>query len=121
MSPMHLADYHPDWRSISRQIREQAGNRCEFCGAPNGVAVYRYGGTNEWVRLQDATTFPQPMPVHIVLTVAHLCHDTTCYDPTHLRALCQKCHLAYDAEHHQRNAAETRRQRRIEDGQGVLM
>ena len=121
MSPMNLADYHPDWPAISRQIRDQAGNVCEFCGAPNGAAVYRYGGSSEWVRVQDATTFPRPMPVTIVLTVAHLCHDTTCYDPTHLRALCQRCHLRYDAEHHQRNAVETRRQRTIERGQGVLL
>jgi hypothetical protein len=28
-----------------------------------------------------------------------------------LKAWCQRCHLNYDAEHHAKNAAETRRKR----------
>ena len=59
----------------------------------------------------------------IVLTVAHLenlgdvcqCLRITgfkCANPKHVRALCQRCHLAYDRAMHVRR----RRQRRIEDG-----
>lgn len=45
----------------------------------------------------------------IVLTVAHLDHDPANCDPANLRAWCQRHHLAYDHEHHQRNAQATRR------------
>jgi hypothetical protein len=55
--------------------------------------------------------------VQVVLTIAHLCQDSTCDDLTHLRALCQRCHLIYDATQHQRNAAATRRQRLEAQGQ----
>jgi 5-methylcytosine-specific restriction endonuclease McrA len=45
----------------------------------------------------------------IVLTIAHLDHTPENCDPANLRALCQRCHLAYDADHHQRTAYRTRR------------
>lgn len=131
--PCNYADYHPDWKSIVRQIKDQAGDRCEFCGAPNGSDIVR-NKSGGWMRVDDLSrmkwrsvwdwlgTFPTfPDEVRIVLTVAHLCHDPSCYDPTHLRALCQSCHLRHDAKHHARNAAETRRRRRIEAGQAVMV
>jgi len=103
---MNRADYHPDWKSVSRQIREQAGDRCEFCGVENGAIVYR--------EYKNADT-------KIVLTVAHLCEDKKCYDPTHLRALCQGCHLRLDMPHHVRHAADTRRAKRVASGQQLLV
>lgn len=45
----------------------------------------------------------------IVLTIAHLDHAPENNDPTNLRALCQRCHLAWDKEHHQQTAYRTRR------------
>jgi 5-methylcytosine-specific restriction endonuclease McrA len=45
----------------------------------------------------------------IVLTVAHLDHDPRNCDPSNLRALCQRCHLRYDIEHHGQTAYRTRR------------
>ena len=86
--------YPPDWREISRAIRyDRAGGVCEFCGiARNGL----------------------PHPVtgsKVVLTVAHLTHDETCADWADLAAMCQRCHLTYDATHHRDNAARTRRSR----------
>jgi len=53
----------------------------------------------------------------VALTVAHLNHDTTDNRPENLKAMCQRCHLRYDAKHHARSAAETRRRRRIDAGQ----
>lgn len=44
----------------------------------------------------------------VVLTTAHLCHDTKCDDMTHLRHTCQRCHLRYDLKHHMKNARKTR-------------
>jgi hypothetical protein len=50
--------------------------------------------------------------LRIVLTVAHLDHNPANCDYSNLRALCQKCHLAYDHQHHMANAAATRRRKR---------
>ena len=45
----------------------------------------------------------------VVLTTAHLDHDPANVDRSNLRAMCQRCHLTYDANHHAKNAAATRR------------
>lgn len=45
--------------------------------------------------------------IRIVLTVAHLDHRPENNDPTNLKALCQRCHLRYDA----RSKAERRKER----------
>ena len=136
MSPMNLVDYHPDWKSVSRQIREQAGNRCEFCGAPNGELIQR-NVKGEWMLMHELDrmhsdagwywigTDDPPPEVVIVLTVAHLCHESACIDPTHLRALCQRCHLNLDRPRHIEKARETRRRQRnsaiLATGQGALL
>lgn len=49
------------------------------------------------------------LPVVIVLTVAHLDHQPENCEPSNLRAMCQRHHLAYDAEHHKRTAYRTRK------------
>lgn len=94
-----LSDYHPDWRSISRQIREQAGWRCE--------------GTPQWPDCRAKNGLPHPATnSHVVLTVAHLDHDKGNNDPANLRALCQRCYLAWDLPHHMANARRTRARNR---------
>jgi hypothetical protein len=40
--------YPADWPAISRRIRERAGQRCEWCGAPNGKWIVRLRGTGLW-------------------------------------------------------------------------
>lgn len=50
-----------------------------------------------------------PQLIVIVLTVAHLNHQPEDCRPENLAAWCQRHHLAYDLEHHQRNAYATRR------------
>lgn len=49
---------------------------------------------------------------NVVLTVAHLNHTPEDCRPENLKAMCQRCHLRYDHDHHQRNARETRRSRK---------
>ena len=96
--PMQRDLYPDNWEEISAAIRARSGGKCDFCGAMNG----------------------QPHPVtgsQVVLTVAHLDHEPANCDPANLRALCQRCHLAYDAKHHACNAAQTRRQKRVAAGQ----
>ena len=127
--PCDYRRYHPDWKSIVRQIKAQAGDRCEFCGVANGAigARDRHGdwhdedaihGMNSGVGEGLFGDFPKM--IRIVLTVAHLNHDRDDNDPANLRCLCQKCHLSWDAEHHRKNASETRRKKRVDAGQLVL-
>ena len=52
--------------------------------------------------------------------MAHLDHDAQNCADDNLRALCQRCHLTYDAKFHARNAAKTRRRKLIDAGQGEL-
>lgn len=99
--PFDRSKYPPDWTAISRRVREDAGWRCEWCGIAQGSTATKSGG-------------------RVVLTVAHVDHDTANNSPANLAALCQACHLRHDLPLHQRNAAETRRRRRVERGQLAL-
>jgi len=96
--PLDRSKYPDDWDEISLRVREAAAWRCEFCGAQNGKVHLETGSK-------------------VVLTVAHLDHDTSNNAVRNLRALCQRCHLRYDHELHIKHAAETRRRKRIEAGQ----
>lgn len=101
--PENKGRYPKDWRLISLEVRERAGWVCE--GAP---------GIYPDCRAENG----QPHPVtgsKVVLTVAHLDHvPENCGEPgdrPNLMALCQRCHLTYDAKHHAVNAAATRRRK----------
>ena len=110
--PMDLSRYHPDWPAMSRSIREQAGNRCEWCGVANGAvgARDRQGrwhdedGIEGMNNSEGFALWPEGFPdmVRIVLTVHHQCDcdKRTCWDPSHMVALCQRCHLNADRPHH---------------------
>lgn len=57
----------------------------------------------------------QPHPVtgsRVVLTVAHLDHQPENCADDNLKAMCQRCHLAYDADHHRRTRLATMRCKR---------
>jgi 5-methylcytosine-specific restriction endonuclease McrA len=82
--PIDYRDYPPNWKAISLAVREAAQWRCEFCGAQQGQPNPRTGA-------------------RVVLTVAHLDHDTTHNERANLRALCQACHLRLDRWLHVRN------------------
>lgn len=100
ISPEKRALYAPDWKAISKRVRERAGGQCE--GAP-GI----------YPECRAINREPHPVTGSlVVLTVAHLDHDPQNNADENLRALCQRCHLTYDARHHARNAASTRRARK---------
>ena len=100
--PMQRDLYPADWEEISRRIRfERAGGCCEWCGAVHG-AIHPETGSR------------------VILTVAHLDHDPANCDDDNLVALCQRCHLGYDAEEHALHAAETRRRKLVDAGQMEL-
>jgi len=92
--------YPPEWKAISKRIRqERANNVCE-CDGRCGTHYGPCGAINY-----------EPNPrtrSRVVLTVMHLDHDpTNCVDDN-LMAGCQCCHLAYDAEHHRQTMLRTR-------------
>lgn len=110
IKPENRARYPKDWKEIRKRILERAGHKCEDCGVPN----YSYRN-----RKTDAVTTDEMLleswiedgeqATRIVLTIAHLDHVPEHCDPANLRAWCQRCHLAYDHDHHQANAYQTRR------------
>jgi hypothetical protein len=91
--------YPPNWNQISRERRERAGWKCEWCGA----------------------AYKQPHPITgsiVVLSVAHLGtpypdgtpgdkHDKMDVRDENLAALCQRCHLLYDIDEHTANRKQT--------------
>lgn len=117
------SQYHPDWKWIAQQIKDQAGNRCEWCGVANGAHGARdlSGTWHDEYQINNMNydvginLFGDEWDWHmitIVLTTAHLCHDKRCIDPTHLFALCQRCHLNADRDLHMAKAALTRQRKR---------
>lgn len=99
MMPFVRERYPDNWEEISHRIRvDRAKGQCEFCGAENYKAHPETGS-------------------RVVLTVAHLDHDTTHNSDDNLRALCQRCHLRHDAKMHAKHAAEKRRQAHLDAGQ----
>ena len=121
--PMDRSKYPPDWDDISRQVREDAGQRCEWCGVPNGALGARDTAGNWWdegdIEVMNSSvgfaTFGEfPRIIRIVLTVHHIDADTSNNDRSNLAALCQRCHLNADRPHHLANAAATRARKRAE-------
>jgi hypothetical protein len=123
--PIDYRRYHPQWKKISRQIRDQAENKCEQCGVANGAV----GARDKFGRFHSESDIEgmnasfgdeifdgeYPKMVRIVLTVAHMAdRDPMNIDPSNLQALCQRCHLNHDRPVNQAKMAETRRRRREE-------
>jgi hypothetical protein len=133
--PMDPSRYPVDWKAISLAVREAAGWKCEWCGAPNGEVITRdRRDPKTWSVVTgcgDNEADDGVKTTLIVLTVAHLGaahadgspgdkHDKHDVRRENLAALCQACHLAYDLDDHVRNAAETRRRKKIEAGQTAM-
>ena len=96
ISPDRMARYpggsirSPEWLAFRAQLLERAGDRCE--------------GTPMHPECRAANHQPHPETgSRVVLTIAHMDHDETHADPDRCRALCQRCHLAWDADHHGAN------------------
>lgn len=123
IKPENKHRYPPDWREIRERILERAGHRCENCGVINHAYGFRqadgsfvmtgYNGARAMLEPARSELRPHPQGVDvlmIVLTIAHLDHVPEHCGDDNLRAWCQRCHLAYDAEHHAQTAYTTRRQ-----------
>ena len=127
--------YPADWQAVRLRILQRAGYRCEHPGCmarqysvgwwitdPNTQA-WRWSPA--WGQNDNPRTYQEarqmaaeldhdrseegPKPIVIVLTIAHLNHDPTDNRDDNLAAMCQRHHLAYDAEYHQITAYRTRK------------
>lgn len=131
--PCDYSRYPKDWKAIRAEVLERAGHRCEQCGVRNHDHVWRgtAGGRPVYqiatLEVYDAVTgellcdtgldIDMDAPyadklTKVVLTISHTDHDVTNNgspgDRPNLRALCQRCHLAHDADVHRANARATR-------------
>lgn len=127
--------YPPQWAAIRARVMARAGHRCECagecgdphdggrCDAPHLAPIVRHtrepwrwspaeprasadveSGEHEFEHVRGAVT--------VVLTVAHLDHNEASDDETRLRAMCNRCHLRYDAEDNARRRRENARAKR---------
>lgn len=128
IKPENKARYPKDWKQIRERILERANNCCETCSAPNHAYIERgaakdYGtyknedgkvfcaDTGKYLGMARISEYNGKAFIQVVLTIAHLDHTPENNDEANLKALCQRCHLKYDAQHHQINAARTRRKK----------
>jgi len=111
--------YPPNWKTeIRPAILQRAENKCEFCNVENGLVIER-GYLNDIEVYQDciknegaiyradnseyitsdylgSIDKPSGKLITVVLTIAHLDHDTNNNKYSNLKALCQKCHNRHD-------------------------
>lgn len=103
--PVDYGKYPRDWPDISFRIRQRAEWRCE-CTGECGLhherrCEERNGERAKWARGK------------VVLTVAHLNHEPMDCRDENLKAMCQRCHLRYDMDHHKANARAKRHRLQI--------
>lgn len=123
--PIRKQDYADNWPAISLSVREEAGQRCEWCGAPNKSIIKRClkpdfiePGLEEykvdWIRIISILTVDGDENTEllswarlkfyglskVILTVAHLDRNSHNNDRHNLAALCQRCHLKHDILQH---------------------
>lgn len=124
ISPENKGRYPANWREIREAILERAGDCCEFCGRPNHAWAVKAGAWRWDKKDMEYLALPGEKVYLLVLTIAHLDHDpgncdgmenggpaipTWRIEDSNLRALCQRCHLRWDAGHHRQTAYQTRR------------
>lgn len=133
--PINYNNYPSNWKTeIRPRILKRAGNKCECCLVPNYEIILRgKWGEKEVYQMDDTGAIhdaatgryitsaylgdvwnghPSEKPVRVVLTIAHLDHDTSNNEDGNLKAMCQRCHLIYDKDYHKANAAQTRRNKK---------
>lgn len=133
IKPENRARYPADWPAISLAARDRAGWKCQHpgCNARQYAwGVWEEGPGGRFFELGQQATYTDarqraaeesfarhgdgPAPadekiIVIVLTVAHLNHEPEDCRPENLAAMCQRDHLAYDAQHHRETAYATRK------------
>ena len=140
--PVDWSRYPADWQDVRARILKRAERDipwpfalrvpcCEWCGAPDRFyVVRRHDDPSQWD--YDLDPLGRGGEVFVILTVAHLGtphadgtpgnkHDKHDVRPENLAALCNRCHLLFDLDDHVRHAAQTRRRKRVEAGQVLML
>lgn len=129
IKPENKSRYPKNWQDIRKAILIRAKNSCEQCKAKNGTRIARGDGKDiDTYQTSDANIFcansgkylgrcrlndySVKNMVNVVLTIAHLDHTPENCEPLNLKALCQRCHLRYDAQIHAENSRITRKNRK---------
>lgn len=93
--PIDYSTYPPNWKTeiVPRILRRAGEERDEFNEIVKEANCEKCGIENHSIK-QNGT--------RVVLTIAHLDHDSENHDVTdeRLAAWCQACHLAYDHWRH---------------------
>ncbi len=113
-----------DWESVSKRVRERAGDACEWCHARNGAVGYRdeKGVFHELSPLEAEAAALDGRPIiHIALAVAHLSRKPGDRAEDALAALCQACRQRYGAPQRAISRAEAQQRKLAEAGQGRLL
>lgn len=134
--PIDLSKYPKNWDAIRQEVRERAGNKCQMCGAPNRVAIWRERRSPRWTEAyEDARELFGPDIYRSVtkLGTAHLGvpkpdgspgdkYDTLDVRPENLAAYCQRCHFELDRPEivPRRRATLNHKARRRQDAAGQL-
>ncbi|MGQ0669242.1 MAG: hypothetical protein ACT4PO_06175 [Actinomycetota bacterium] len=113
MTATTIANGYPsNWREISVAIRERAEARCECEGECGLHHRWRCEERNaekaKWARGR------------VMLTVAHLNHTPSDCRAENLKAMCQRCHLRYDVDHHRETRSNRYRREKEAAGQLTL-
>lgn len=107
--------YPIDWTEVSRLVRfERAKGRCQRCRRPHGRIVLRFPD-GRWLddeagfwrdlrgrRVATPNDLSEARPTKVRLAACHIDNDPTNNRMGNLRALCQRCHLDQDRDHHLR-------------------
>lgn len=117
--PENQERYPPSWREISERIRfERAGGQCE-CRGECGTD-HKAEALDMWCdeRTGDERCAAMNGRLHpitrssVVLTVAHLDHTPENCEDDNLKAMCQRCHNAYDAPERRAGIQKREREKR---------
>jgi len=97
--PCDYKKYPANWKTeIRPRILKRAKNKCEFC------------------RVENYKNHPVTGS-RVILTIAHLDHNTENNTDDNLRALCQRCHNGHDIEFRKQNRIKNRINRLENAGQ----
>lgn len=134
--PIDYKNYPPNWKTeIRPRILARAGNCCERCKVPNYkvilrglwevkgeiIPVYQDDDTGKIYSAIDGTHLgddyvgevwqfgAKQTITRVILTIAHVGQDKSPMNAKEedLLALCQRCHLLEDKEHHATKRRET--------------
>ena len=101
--PIDYKEYPKNWQQIRIEILKLSNGRCMCsgeCGLHNGQDLFERNAHRCVERNGTKAKFAKG---NVVLTIAHLCHNSMCENRKHLKALDQRCHLRYDVEYHKLN------------------